>query len=502
MNNKQIEPLRLALELDEKKLDETPYANHPPELVADSLSNEIEDNPTPFPLDALPPVLRRLTEQTACVFQVPVEMPAMMALGALAGAMGKSHELSGVSNGTMGYGNLYVIVAAEIGTGKGAVAKQIMAPLLEENRRLVERFKEEVLPGILTEKKINEAKLKDLIQKAAKTEGQELDDLKRETNKCECNLARVDASTEPPSYISSDATSEALASLLARSGETILIYSPEAGSVLRVMGGRYRSDGKSDYDLFLSGYSSEPFRQDRRTRATVDIVPTISMVLMVQPSIVREVLGDREALERGLIARCLLVNASGPIPEDDGIKREIQESVVQEWGKLIKDCLDLRESEPIGVSCTDEAREALREYHNETVKLRNGPLRDIQGQLSRCRENASRLALCIAVATRGVHVRKLTMEDAKAGIAIHRWATGQLLQLLQATRQERLREMAGKLLELLYEAGGQKSLRDLVKSNHVKETDIEAICSEYPQRFAIETLETGGRPTRVVKALY
>jgi hypothetical protein len=62
--------------------------------------------------------------------------------------------------------------------------------------------------------------------------------------------------------------------------------------------------------------------------------------------------------------------------------------------------------------------------------------------------------------------------------------------------------MAGKLLELLYEAGGQKSLRDLVKSNHVKETDIEAICSEYPQRFAIETLETGGRPTRVVKALY
>jgi hypothetical protein len=486
---------------EEEKGDKTPYANHTPELVADSLGNEIEDKPTPFPLDVLPPVLRNLAEQSANVFQVPVEMPAMVALGALAGAMGKSHELAGVSNGTKGYGNLYIIVAAEIGTGKGAVTKQIMAPILEENKRLIEHFKKEVLPEIISEKKINEAKSKFLLEQAKKAEGQELEDLKREIQKCERKLAIASISTDSPSYIASNATSEALASLLARSGETALVFSPEGGGVLRVMGGLYRSDGKSDYDLLLSGYSSEPFRQDRQTRGTVDIKPTISMVLMVQPSIVHEVLGNPEALERGLIARCLLVNASGPIAEDDGIEREIQEDVAQEWDELIKDCLDLRERDPIGVSCTDEAREALRKYHNETVSLRNGNLNDVQGQLSRCRENASRLALCVAVASRGISVNEVILEDAEAGIAIHRWTVDRLLRLLQASRHKRTREMATRLQELLLESGGQKRLRDLVKSNNFKEVEIEAICRTYPKLFGIEKLEANGRPSRVVKVL-
>jgi len=457
---------------------------------------------SPFPVDVLPPALRELAEQSAEVFQVPVELPAMIALGTLSGALGKSFDLRGVRNGASGFGNLYVIAAAERGTGKGAGAKQIVTPILEASRDLTDFWRASTAPATKADEKIYSAKLNAVLGKTKEAFGKALDDLRAEAADLQ---SKVDAAAAlgagAPSLWASNATSEALASLLARSGETALIYSPEAGDVLRVMAGRYRSDGSADFDLLLSGFSSEPFRQDRQTRACVDITPTLSTVLLVQPSIVREVLGNPEALDRGLVARCLIFDVSGPIIEDDGVSREIAQGTLERWGNLIRVCLALRAAPgkpmnpPRIVTCEPAARELLRDYHNQTVAARNGELADVQGELSRCRENAARVALNVAVASRGVDVTSLTVTDVKAGIAIVRWATDQLLRLLESGRLERAQERVEKLCELLAEAGGQKTLRALANSNGFTAPEVRALAARFPARFLIEKHQTAGRPT-------
>lgn len=458
--------------------------------------------PSPFPVEVLPLVLRELAKQSSDVFQVPVEFPAMIALGTLSGALGKSFEIHGVRNGASGFGNLYIIAAAERGTGKGNVGRKIVAPVLDASRELADVLRASTAPNARADEKIFGAMLAATLAKAKKSFGSDFDRLRDEAASYQSKQdAAAALGAGAPSLWASNATSEALAGLLSRSGETVLLYSPEAGDVLRVMAGRYRSDGQGDFDLLLSGYSSEPFRQDRQTRAGVDICPMLSAVLLVQPSIVREVLGNPEALERGLIARCLMFDASGPIAEDDGTDRKISPRTLEHWGELIRKVLALRAAPgsppnpPRAVTCDHAARELLRAYHNETVAARNGELIDIQGEFSRCRENAARVALIVAVAARGLDVDTLTAADAEAGIAIVRWATGQLLRLLEAGRRERAQERVERLCELLAEAGGQKTLRDLANSNGFVTAEVRALAEKFPARLLIEKRPTAGRPT-------
>jgi hypothetical protein len=457
---------------------------------------------SPFPVEVLPPVFRELADQSAEVFQVPVELPAMIALGTLSGALGKSFEIRNVRNGISGFGNLYIIAAAERGTGKGAVARQIVAPVLEASSELAVSWKASTEPTARADEKIFGAKLAATLAEAKKAFGSDLERLRAEAAEIQIKLDAAAALTAgAPSLWAGNATSEALAGLLSRSGETALIYSPEAGDVLRVMAGRYRSDGQADFDLLLSGYSSEPFRQDRQTRASVDICPTLSAVLLVQPSIVREVLGNPEALERGLIARCLMFDVSGTIAEDDGIHREISPRTLNQWGDLIRKCLALRAAPgeppnpPSAVTCDPAARELFRAYHNQTVTARNGEFADIQGELSRCRENAARVALAVAIASRGPSVDTLTAVDAEAGIAIVRWATVRLLRLLEVGRRERSQERFERLCKLLVDAGKQKTLRELANSNGFTPAEVHALAAKFPAWLLIEKRQTGGRPT-------
>lgn len=479
------------------------------EPLPDPPAMDAEEELTPFPVRVLPPVMRELVEQCAEVYQVQPELPAMIALGTLAGAMGKGIKLRGVRNGVEGYGNLYVVAAAEAGTGKGNTGQVIVGPLLQASRELEEHWRESVMPEAKAEVVFCQSKISAINAEAKKPDADKellISELKTYQAELEAALLKL----RPPTYLIGNCTSEALGMTLESVGETILIYSPEAGDVLRVMGGRYRTDAKSDYDLLLSGYSTEQFRLTRVTRESVNIIPTISAVLLVQPSILHEVLGNPEAIERGLIARCLFFDASGPIPYDTGDSYEVEPEVLGRWASLIRQCLELRgkaveaQSEPRIVNCSPEAKKLLRDYHNETVDHRNKELADIQSTLSRLRENASRIALNIAVANRGPSVDTLTVEDAEAGIAVMRWVMEQALRLLDAGRRARAGVRAERLAQLLTEAGGKKTLGKLADANGFGVAEVRRLAGRFPARFSLEKVqigERGGRPSEVARLL-
>ncbi len=407
-----------------------PLPSHTVEASAPDLE------PGEFPIHALSPAMRVMVEEVASVYCVPVQLPAMVAVGIVSGAMGNAFTLTGAVNGKDSHGNLYVIAAAPKSSGKGSVADALMRPLLEASVQLQAAFMKGELPGLKAEKAVLEKRINIFVNELAtnKTgkgkDRKAMDDEARTETKhdledANARLEEIEPQLESmPTYWVGNATSEAMAHMFKRNNLGLLCYSPEGGETVRVLMGKYRGDGKGDYDMALSGFSVEPWRSDRIGRGICDITPCLSMLLLVQPSILRELMGDEEAFERGMTARMLMFIVEIEPHEDDGIVRTVSEKTEAAWYRLITGILERRESsagKPHRIVCTPDARGVFREFHNESVRLRRKECLDIKDELGRWREIAIRLAVGQCVAD-NVEAQELTEEQAKRAVEIMRWS--------------------------------------------------------------------------------
>jgi len=306
-----------------------------------------------------------------------------------------------------------------------------------------------------------------------------------------------------PSLWASDVTSQKLGVLLAGSrDESLLIYSPEGGAVIRVWLGRYESSGKADIDLLLSGYSCEACRVDRIGRPSISLrAPCLSTLLMVQPCLLREVFANQEANERGLLARTLAFVAAGRLAEDDGIAREPDRQAMDDWGALVRCLLRLRHdrTEPLTVRAEPAAFEVLRAFHNEAIRLRQGALAAVAGDLSRWRENACRVALAIHAAENPEGVT-LTAETAVRAVRLVRWAGRSTVRLLASGLEAAAKARAEKLRGLLQRAGGKLTLGALDKRHGMAEAEAESLSHTFGSMFTIDDHANpkGGPRTRTI----
>jgi hypothetical protein len=401
-----------------------------------------------FPLDAFPPVLRDYASSLASVRNIPVELPLLCCLGTVSGAMGKGWELHGAVNDQKNRGNIFLILGLPPGTGKG-VANLIIKPIREYERYLTEQWNTSERPKLEAEREIAHAKVKRFLRpsKGVPFDRQSLIEAKKELCEAENRLAYS------PALIGGNATTSGLARELTRvTAETLFVCSAEGGEIVRVMLGSYRQDG-GDFELWLNGYSGEGYKQTRgsQTSGTPDIVSLtdicLSCLLMVQPSVMAEVLASKEARERGLITRILPVRLDVPPTLDDGVTLQLKEGVEERWHGLGIGILRLRFSKeaPRRVSCSEEARVLLTKHHNEAQSWVMGDLADCRVDLSRWRENALRIALIFAVAEDpGTTV--LTRDVAERAIQLHRWIALGALQETALDRDGQLDARADKLV--------------------------------------------------------
>ena len=287
--------------------------------------------------------------------------------------------------------------------------------------------------------------------------------------------------------------------------ESVLTYSPEAGEVVRVFFGKYRADGKGDFDLWLSGYSGEPVKVDRIGRPPISLsAPSLSALLMAQPFVIREVFGNEEARERGLLARTLAFVASCELLEDDGEAREPDAVAVRAWGGRVRELLDARRKrkEPLRVIADADAASVLRAFHNESIRLCKGPLSAIAGELSRWRENACRVALALHAAE-NPEGTILTAETAERAVRLTRWAQLSTLRLLASGFEQKAKAQAEKLREWLNAGGGSLTVGALQKRHGMAEDVAASLCHTFPLSFVLEPHadSKGGPRTKVVRLL-
>jgi replicative DNA helicase len=250
----------------------------------------------PFPLHTLPAWMRSMAEDVARQQQVPIDLPALIGIGALATVCGGKIRVQ-VAAGWREHVNLYLAVAMPPSSGKSPAAKAMLAPVEQLEADLAKLHTKTAMEAA-QRKAIAQKRAKELETKAAKT-GSEHDIQDAVTAFVAAEETEV---PKAPRLLSDDATPEALTQVLADNGGRITIASTEGG-LFEMMTGRY-SDGRANLDVYLKAWSSDPIRVDRIGRPAIHIPePVVTVALAVQPSVLASLADRPELAGRGLTAR-------------------------------------------------------------------------------------------------------------------------------------------------------------------------------------------------------
>ncbi|MDK3159488.1 DUF3987 domain-containing protein [Kamptonema cortianum] len=438
-----------------------------------------------LPVDAFDIHQQAIFQAVAQTHQIDEGFCALQTLVTVGAALGRGVELREAVPGHKQRANLFTLAIAETGYGKDAAAK-IHAPIETASIAMSKKWRE-CRPILANEKAGLDAVFKK--GKASPEQSRRRDELE-EILSCE------------PRMIVRSATGAALEQIASVSDGTLFYANPEAGEPLRIALGRYTSDGGSDSDFLLSAFTGAKYSSERISRKSVFIErPCLSLAWMVQPFLWAEIGGNREFCERGLLGRFLIYKVhQGDIPEDDGNLPEIPGDVSRAWQNLIDQCLSLREN-PVTFTATPAARDVFREFHNHSVRLRNGVMRDIRERLARWRELACRISLQIAAID---HLQggglELTADHARRGVGIASYFLAKNLELFEAGRREALEARAEKLHQIAT-FKGNITLGILKKNHSFEPGEVQRIVEAFPERFEIREAthtEAGGRPSYVL----
>ncbi len=323
----------------------------------------------PFPVDVLPAWLGAYCEAWAETSQTPVDAIAVLVLGTFATAI-QGRVVVRLSPDWTEQTCLFVLLVMPSGTKKSATFGAAFAPILHVERALRRDLEPQLADA---ENRVEIAKGRvEAARKAA--QGKVTGDARYQAEQ-----AYIDAKDElreaesrqrtltPPLFYADDITPEAFVDLLAIH-ERMTIASAEGGWFGTLAGGRY-SDGRANFDALLKGYSGDGIRVHRKGRDMVDIPNAIcSVVVAVQPDVLREMAGTPGATERGLLARFVKAapatrrgyrNVTDP--------KSMPPHVREEYATRLSIVLHaLREGGPVEVSLDVEAHAmftTLRERH-------------------------------------------------------------------------------------------------------------------------------------------
>lgn len=456
--------------------------------------------PEKFPVDALPLALWTVTTSMAKTYQVPFCLPAMSGLAALSGAVGKSIVVVGGHKDKITHLNLYVVAASERGTGKGNVAERLTKSIVIANDLL--REKHDATTAIARSRlgvlKKEIGKLESTCATKTGIEREQAENELEVKNRQLIDAERESVNGERSTLLVQNSTSEGLAAALAASGETLFSYSAEAGATLRVCLGKY-TDGKGDFDLLLSAYSVEFARLDRAGRPPINLkAPCQSLLWLAQGCVIRELCASPEAIERGLTARCLIFESGAEREFDDRLSLSADTAA---WDELLSDILCRRLKGRLGTIQADaEAREVFSKFHDESVTLGRTHFQDLDGELSRWKENAIKVAGLFAVIE---GADRISPDMAARGCDVVRWCAYSYLSILNAGRSQAKAKDMARLLEIVAQHGGAVSLGELDKSHGLVRKQVEATLAACPGRLELVKLPPNGpgRPREILRPL-
>ncbi|TWT66718.1 hypothetical protein Pla123a_46040 [Posidoniimonas polymericola] len=294
----------------------SPAANSPVKTPQEW--GEIDDfektNLPPFPVDALPEVLRDFVTELAIETQTPPDMAAMLSLAVCAAAIARKVEIH-PRGGWMEPSNLFVVIIMGPANRKSQVLRKVAAPLVAREDHLI-AAKRESIASEHTKRRQLEARLKSL----EKVAGESPNNNKRDKAALDAKELAIQLSSTPipvsPRLIADNITEEKLEQMLLDHGERIACFSAEGG-IFDIMKGKYSSAGPQ-FDGFLKAHAGDRIVTDRMGRASVVVErPALTCAYAVQPQVMKAITGDDAFRGRGLMARFLYASPESLVGRRD-----------------------------------------------------------------------------------------------------------------------------------------------------------------------------------------
>jgi hypothetical protein len=455
-------------------------------------SDEGEEKILPFPLQHLPPAARAMAEAIARTERTPETLAGCCVLGFLSASIGAGLQVTSGPN-RVTRGNLYIMASAESGSGKSETFRHAAKPLFAYERDLIEHWKAEVLPGLQADADLLESEIaklkKDAFKGKSGVEREEIRDALQAKKKA---LAEGNARLNAPALCCEDVTSEKLAVMLAHNQEQLASLSPDAGSIVNNLLGRYNKLDRTDEGIYLKAFSGDNCRVDRQGREPVLLQrPCLAALWLVQPDKLETLLGKTELTDGGMIPRLLVCHTRAmPRPIVDGVDG-IPEDTANAWAMLVGKLIQTfrMADAPTTIEPTPEARQMMKEHHNRIVERRNGELRDVTTYAARWNEQAWRIAVCLHAGLHGEHAggRMLAADTAASAIALADWFAGEQLRILARGRHAARRAKLDEVLALLADNPKGVTARDVHRARIVGSAD-EA-------RALLARMETDGELT-------
>lgn len=292
-----------------------------------------DDTPPEFPSSLIPAPIREMVMGKARELEVPPIMPMACAFGVLS-AVVQSRWAVEVRHGWIEPLSTFWAIVADPGELKTPTMRPFVRPLVEYERSERERADGENKANASTAECL-EQRVKQLRRDAAKADdpsviAKQMDDLASE----------IPPTERPNRVIADDATPERLARLMAENHGAMSVITDEGGAFLGRLAGHY-SNGCPNIDAVLKGFDNGMLRIDRSNGNDVHLNHArLAICLMVQKSVARSALTNREFMDRGLVHRFLW-----GLPGNTRVGRRtfdappVPDHVESGWGGLVRELL-------------------------------------------------------------------------------------------------------------------------------------------------------------------
>ena len=317
----------------------------------------------------------------------------------------------------------------------------------------------------------------------------------------EAFAANSDKETKPPSpktLTINNATVEGVATLL-KNQSHVGIFTAEGGELL---GGHSLTNERRSAGLafYLKAWSGEELSTLRAGSGLTSLLGRrMAMHVLVQPVLLKQLMGDTLANDQGLLARCLIAE-----PVTLAGSRMYRHANVQNrpevvaYNERLKALLGITpnvhpqsdgyELEPQALAISSLASQRWIDFYNE-VERKQAPGQEFAGIrpfASKAAEQAARIAGVIAmVESSGIsQVEEVHM---LGGINITRFYLQEHLRLIGSARQEKSEELPRKLLEWILKSGGYVTNAYILQScpyeiRKLKAKKINELLSELAKR--------------------
>ena len=411
-----------------------------------------------FPTEAFPAGIEKYLKSVVAYSQVDTAMTFSAALATFALCMQGKYMVSYPSgNGWKEHLCLYLVIVAEPGETKsgtfGAVNRPIRA-WQDEKRADYEKSRN----LYLQEKQAKEEKQANLRKAIAKleTDPQKKQQYREELKTITDELTEMQAPISPD-FIIPDATMEALADLMKKTGGSAGVFGSE-GDFFKIITGLYNHGVCSNLQLILNAYDGDSYMMRRVTRDTYLQRPLLSFCLMLQPNLYQETFANAELRGRGLLARFLTCTPKSMAGKRDKRSTATLDAVnYVAYEKAMAHFLNLQqdsEKEPPVLTWEQDAKERMLDYMQaiENSMGKGQPMEDCKDYANKASAVAMRIAgiLHLLQTYSLEQIPPISKETAEKAIKVHRFFFAEKLKELQEieTREAKLEE---KLLKRIIE---------------------------------------------------